>query len=314
MNELQTAPIGTALWVYDWVDRRHCLAIKVAPGDADRMVRNVPAGRVRCRIFTVGSVPVVFLLFRFEGYDITFINAVNYCGEAEAGENQQSILKSLAAGAKLVFAVYENDEFVGGFESSPATTFWSGIIQALCDCPAWTQEEWDRAFRAFLLRRIPVDELWHTTPQVIGISSYEDLDEYEGILRQEGYGAWVDASQGVQKRHQFQELWKAPYPEVLLQAAVIALGNRTAEGQLVTGVAVAWFEILAQLERDPDFLFNIDWRKLEEIVAGAYERHGYKVELTPRSRDGGRDVIATLPGVVSIRIFDQIKAYRRGRM
>lgn len=105
------------------------------------------------------------------------------------------------------------------------------------------------------------------------------------------------------------------YPDVLVQAAVVLFGDQTAEGQIISGLKVPWFEIIAQLARDPDFLFKIPWRKLEEIVAGAYERAGWpEVVLTPRSGDDGRDVIATRPGKGSIRIVDQIKAYRPGNL
>jgi restriction system protein len=38
----------------------------------------------------------------------------------------------------------------------------------------------------------------------------------------------------------------------------------------------------------------------------------YSVILMPRSGDKGRDVIATLSDVVSVRIFDQVKAYAPG--
>jgi restriction system protein len=100
------------------------------------------------------------------------------------------------------------------------------------------------------------------------------------------------------------------YPAVLVQVEVVTFGNRTSEGQLIEGVSVAWFEIIKQLQRDPQFLYNIHWRKLEEIIAGAYEQEGWpEVVLTPRSGDQGRDVIATRPGVGSIRIIDQVKAY-----
>ncbi|MBZ5499541.1 MAG: restriction endonuclease [Acidobacteriia bacterium] len=103
------------------------------------------------------------------------------------------------------------------------------------------------------------------------------------------------------------------YPEVLVQATVVVFGDRHKEGQVVAGLAVPWFEIISQLERDPEFLFKIPWRKLEEIIAGAYTRAGWpEVILTPRSGDRGRDVIATRPGVGSVRIIDQIKAYRQG--
>ncbi|HYY16571.1 MAG TPA: hypothetical protein VE965_08005, partial [Gammaproteobacteria bacterium] len=54
-------------------------------------------------------------------------------------------------------------------------------------------------------------------------------------------------------------------PEVLLQAAIILPGDRTQEGILVQSVAVAWEEIIRWLSQDPDFLFKISWRKLEEL-------------------------------------------------
>jgi restriction system protein len=103
-------------------------------------------------------------------------------------------------------------------------------------------------------------------------------------------------------------------PDVLLQA-VVHVGAKTSEGQLIAGVAIAWFEIAQHLKRDPAFLYRIGWRQLEELVAGAYERDGWsEVVLTPRSRDGGRDIIATKAGVGSVRILDQIKAYHAGHL
>lgn len=109
--------------------------------------------------------------------------------------------------------------------------------------------------------------------------------------------------------------WKPAYPDVLVKAGVdlVNLAPPGSEGQLVTGVAIPWFEIIRHLEQDPGFLFTVGWRKLEEIIAGAFDLHGFdEVILTPRSGDEGRDVIATRHGVGSIRIFDQVKAYNPG--
>ena len=103
------------------------------------------------------------------------------------------------------------------------------------------------------------------------------------------------------------------YPEIQIQAAILNLGDTTNEGRLVESVSIAWFEIARQVERDPNFLFQIHWRNLEELIAGAYERDGWPdVVLTSRSADGGRDVIATKPGIGSIRIIDSVKAYKSG--
>jgi restriction system protein len=52
-------------------------------------------------------------------------------------------------------------------------------------------------------------------------------------------------------------------------------------------------------------------RQWEEIVAGAYKRAKFdEVILTPRSGDYGRDVIAIKKGLGTVRIIDQVKAYK----
>jgi restriction system protein len=54
---------------------------------------------------------------------------------------------------------------------------------------------------------------------------------------------------------------------------------------------------------------------LEEVIAAAYKEARYSVILTPRSEDKGRDVIATSQnGLVSARLFDQVKAYGPGHV
>ena len=101
-------------------------------------------------------------------------------------------------------------------------------------------------------------------------------------------------------------------PELLIPALVIA-GEEEAEGQLIQAVSLPWFEIIREVERDPEFLHRLDWRKLEELIAGAYKREGWPdVVLTPRSRDGGRDIIVSRPGLGAIRFYDQVKAYSAG--
>jgi restriction system protein len=98
-------------------------------------------------------------------------------------------------------------------------------------------------------------------------------------------------------------------PGILLKA-ILTFGDPTKEGRLVEAVAIPWFEIMRIIKSDPRAIYEIDDRKWEEIIAGAYERAGFdEVILTPRSGDYGRDVIATRSGVGSIRVYDQVKAY-----
>ena len=96
----------------------------------------------------------------------------------------------------------------------------------------------------------------------------------------------------------------------LLVQAVIVPGAKTDEGQLIEAVALPWFEIIELLRRDPSLAYQIQDRKWEEIIAGAYQRAGFdEVTLTPRSGDFGRDVIAVKRGLGTVRIIDQVKAY-----
>jgi restriction system protein len=102
-------------------------------------------------------------------------------------------------------------------------------------------------------------------------------------------------------------------PSILLQAVVI-LGDKVHDGHIIEAVAPAWFEIAKLLECDQDILFKIDSRKMEEVVAAWYQEYGYEVTLTPRSGDLGRDIIAMKRGILSVRIIDQVKAYKPGRL
>jgi restriction system protein len=99
--------------------------------------------------------------------------------------------------------------------------------------------------------------------------------------------------------------------EFVLKA--LSVGSANAEGRLVQAVAIPWFQILERIRQNPQEAYQIDPFAWEEIIAGAYTRAGFdEVILTPRSGDKGRDVIATKTGIGSIRIFDQMKAYRPG--
>jgi restriction system protein len=99
-------------------------------------------------------------------------------------------------------------------------------------------------------------------------------------------------------------------PPLLTIKAILDYGENVDDGRLVRAVAVPWFEFMKMIARDPSSIYGVDWRKWEEIIAGAYTRAGFDdVVLTHRSGDGGRDVIASKRGFGSIRIFDQVKAY-----
>lgn len=118
----------------------------------------------------------------------------------------------------------------------------------------------------------------------------------------------LDAPQGSTTLRWFVE--EMP-PQITIQALIIA-GDKVTEGRLVEGVSIGWFEVIRMISRNPEEIYDIDPRRFEELIAGAYERSGEfdEVILTPRSGDKGRDVIATKKGFGSLRILDQIKRNR----
>ena len=123
------------------------------------------------------------------------------------------------------------------------------------------------------------------------------------------------------KRHRDQAIWSAIVaarsPELLIQATIVNFGDKTNEGQLIVDVALPWVDIMREIERDPEFLYQFvqNPRKFEEFIAATYKKAGWpEVTLTPRSKDGGRDVIAVKPGHGSIRFLEQCKAYKRGNL
>ena len=125
------------------------------------------------------------------------------------------------------------------------------------------------------------------------------------------YGSLTDSSTATETSHTRPTL----EGELLLAIEVLKLGRSVPDGAIVEAVTMPWGRLVAELEKDPDLLYRYDPRKMEELVAAAYDDAGEfdEVTLTSRSNDGGRDVIAVRRGQFSIRVLDQVKRYSAGR-
>jgi restriction system protein len=100
----------------------------------------------------------------------------------------------------------------------------------------------------------------------------------------------------------------------LTSTAILIPERRTDEGLLIKSVGAAWIEVASILGDDWSAAFQIDDRKWEEILAGALEKEGFNVTLTPPRKDHGRDVIARKGGVGSMRMLGSMKAYAPDRV
>lgn len=51
-------------------------------------------------------------------------------------------------------------------------------------------------------------------------------------------------------------------------------------------------ELIAYLAKHPEYLRHLHHRKFEELIAEVIRSKGYEVTLTPKTRDGGKDIVA----------------------
>ena len=65
---------------------------------------------------------------------------------------------------------------------------------------------------------------------------------------------------------------------------------------------------------DPRALDHIEWRDVERMLAEVFTGLGFEVELTPSSKDGGKDLVLTITSEVGQRrYFVEVKHWRSGK-
>lgn len=91
-------------------------------------------------------------------------------------------------------------------------------------------------------------------------------------------------------------------------APSVLVGDDPDEKQRHIEVAT-WFErrLIQELHSHPERLTSLDRRDFEQLVAEMFDGFGYDVELTARTRDGGKDVIAIRRKEVRTRILIECK-------
>ena len=72
--------------------------------------------------------------------------------------------------------------------------------------------------------------------------------------------------------------------------------------------------LIKKIHRNPDHLNKVNSREFEEMVFELFHSFGYEVELTKRSRDGGRDVIAIKNTEVKVKYLIERKRPNKGNI
>lgn len=96
-------------------------------------------------------------------------------------------------------------------------------------------------------------------------------------------------------RGQFANHWAtsfSPSDIETLYEQPLAIVGPTTDSQIALVSHQVWTELIGRLATNPHLLHELPPRKFEELVAELLTRDGLEVQLTPATRDGGRDVLA----------------------
>ena len=62
--------------------------------------------------------------------------------------------------------------------------------------------------------------------------------------------------------------------------------------KIVTCLNNGVIDLIENISKNPQLLYALEPGAFEELIATIFSRHGFQVELTKKTRDGGRDIIA----------------------
>ena len=80
--------------------------------------------------------------------------------------------------------------------------------------------------------------------------------------------------------------------QVTVQPSIVAPNQRQIIKAVAPIIVTANDVLIEKLKRQPSDLFKITSRQFEEVIADLLSDMGIEVELTPQTRDGGKDILA----------------------
>ena len=108
-------------------------------------------------------------------------------------------------------------------------------------------------------------------------------------------------------RRHFEELWKAAAnvggENQLLFEDLISPEIPVFAEDIVRVSKEMWDQLIVHLAQYPEDLYRLEPRKFEELVAELLVREGMQVQLTPETRDRGRDILALQHGPAGHHLY-----------
>lgn len=95
----------------------------------------------------------------------------------------------------------------------------------------------------------------------------------------------------------------------------LSFGAATTDAGLIIPRVIDSTRLLAdKLLKEPSSIFELPPRRFEELIAELVRQFGWQVELTPATRDGGRDIVAIVPSELgNLLCVIEAKRYRQDR-
>lgn len=90
----------------------------------------------------------------------------------------------------------------------------------------------------------------------------------------------------------FETLWDHGPQTALLYDDSLAFAAPETATEVIVSSKQRWDSLIQYLASNPEAMYGMQPRQFEELVAELLVRQGMEVELTPQTRDGGRDIIA----------------------
>jgi hypothetical protein len=113
----------------------------------------------------------------------------------------------------------------------------------------------------------------------------------------------VDDRASVLKiRERFTAVWRDGVDVRLLYSDPLSEIS-TKRNELVEVSRFQWDRIISELSKRPDLLHSVEPFRFEELVAELLDRDGLEVQLTPRSSDGGKDILAWMDTPVGRHLY-----------
>ena len=90
-------------------------------------------------------------------------------------------------------------------------------------------------------------------------------------------------------------------------SAIFELDERDESSSIIQTISLFDRALIERLRQFPEDLRVIDRRRFEQLIAELFSGFGYEVELTQRTRDGGKDIIAIKRSEIDLRFLIECK-------